>query len=43
MEQIGIGMILVSLAGKIIYGEFGISDLIVPICVMILTLIVTRK
>lgn len=43
MEQIGIGMILAGLAGKIIYGEFGINDLIVPICVIILTLIVARR
>lgn len=43
MELIGIVMILVSLAGKTIYGELGINDLIVPICVIILTLIVTRR
>lgn len=36
LEQIGIGMISVGLAGKIFYGEFSINDLMVTICGMII-------
>lgn len=36
MEQIGIGMILIGLVGKIIHGELGINDLMVTICGMII-------
>lgn len=55
MEQIGIGMILIGLAGmlgatgKMIYEEFGINELIMSICGiitiigMILTLIVAGQ
>lgn len=41
MEQIGIGMILIGLAGilgttgKMIYEEYGTDELIMAICVMI--------
>lgn len=41
MEQIGIGMILIGLAGilgvtgKAIYGAFGINELIIAVCWMI--------
>lgn len=41
MEQIGIGMILIGLAGilgvtgKVIYGAFGIDELIIAVCWMI--------
>lgn len=41
MEQIGIGMIIVGLAGilgavgKIIYEEFGIDELMITVCGMI--------
>lgn len=42
MEQFGIGLVLLGLAGKIIYEELGINDLMAPICVMILILIIYR-
>lgn len=42
MEQIGIGLILLSLALKATDVGLGINDLIVPICIAILTLIIYR-